>query len=253
MSGIEPHQDVDFLPIEYRQQHTRRQRLSQHIVVTVALAVLLAAAAGAQAYWRQHVQRQMDELVPQYERAVAQTAELGKLQAELQVAQAEAQLLTYLRHPWPCTQVLAALVTPLPKAITFKEIKINREASKTDTVPSPPVDRQALEQQLAKLPRAGRDLKTLRDQFDRTLTVVSLLGVASDSAEVYRYLGELGKNPLLAKVNLVSLDNASIRPEDKLEFKLAVTVRPGYGQPDGPSGAATNSGTGAKPPEGGRP
>jgi Tfp pilus assembly protein PilN len=97
---------------------------------------------------------------------------------------------------------------------------------------------------LAKLPRAGRDLKALREQFDRATTVVSLSGLASDSDGVYRYLGELGRNRLFAKVDLVSLDNAANaanRREDRLEFKLSVVVRPGYGLPDGPAAPPPDS------------
>lgn len=253
MNNTFPPQDVDFLPNEYRHQHARRRRLSQEILGGVALVAVLVVAAGSQAYWGQHVRRQLAEVVPQYDRAVAQTEELNKLQAELQVAQAEAQLITYLRHPWPCTQLLSALVSPLPEAVAFREIRISREAGKIDIMAAPPVDRQTLEQQLAKLPRAGRDLKALRDQFDRSATVMSLAGVASDSRAVYQYLGELGKNRLLAKVDLVSLDNASNRPEDKLEFKLSVTARPGYGQPEGPTGPAPGMATGEPRAKGGRP
>lgn len=242
MTSIQPQQDVDFLPREFRQQHARRRELTQQILVGLTVVSVLAAAAGGQAWWRQRVARELAEVAPQYTRALAQADELTKLQAELQVAQAEAQLITYLRHPWPCTQLLSALVGPLPDSVTFREIRVIREPSKGDPFDrTPRPDRQTLEQQLAQLPRAGRDLKTLREQFDRAPTLVSLSGMATDSAAVYRYLGELSKNRLLAKVDLVSLDNASNRRDDKLEFKLAVVVRPGYGMPEGPTAPPTET------------
>lgn len=255
-NNLPQHQEVDFLPSEYRHQHARRRHFGQQVLIGAAVIGLLALAAGGQAWWRQRVRRELAELAPHYDRAMAQTAELGKLQTELQVAQTEAQLLTYLRHPWPCTQLLAALLAPLPETITFREIRISREASKGPGIidRTPRLDRQAQEQLLAKLPRAGRDLKALRDQFDRAATQVSLSGFASDSDAVYRYLGELGKNRLLAKVDLVSLDNASTasnRREDRLEFKLSLLVRPGYGLPDGPAAPPPEASAARAPRKGG--
>jgi hypothetical protein len=234
-STIPTHQEVDFLPREYRQQHARRRQLAGQFLVGVALVGLVAATAGGQAWWRHRVQRELDQVTPLYQTAVNQSGELSKLQAELEVAQAEAQLITYLRHPWPSSQLLSALVGPLPEAIAFREIRITHEPDKSPVLLGPRPDKQTLEQQLARLPKAGRDLKALREQFDRAPTLLSLSGLATDSDAVYRYLGELSKNRLLAKVELVSLDNAADRREDKLEFKLNVLVRPGYGLPDGPA------------------
>jgi Tfp pilus assembly protein PilN len=252
-------QDVDFLPPEYRQQHARRRKLGQQVLIGAIVVGLVAVASAGQACWAKRVRREMDALTPQCERVAAQTAELNKLQAELQVAQAEAQLLTYLRHPWPCTQLLAALTAPLPDSITFREIRIGRQANRAAELMdrAPRLDRQALEKMLAQLPRAGRDLKTLRDQCDHAPLAISLLGLASDSAAVYRYLDELSKHRLLAKVDLVSLENAS-HQQDQLEFKVAVLVRPGYGLPDGPKGlppetpAATRTASGGAT-KGGQP
>jgi Tfp pilus assembly protein PilN len=242
--------DVDFLPPEYRQQHARRRHIGQQVLIGSVVIGLVAMASAGQVYWAQNVRRELAALMPQCERVAAQTVELNKLQAELQVAQAEAQLLTYLRHPWPCTQLFAALTAPLPNTITFRELRITRSATKIDTPDrSPRLDRKAMEKLLAKLPRAGRDLKALREQCDTAPLSISLLGVASDSAAVYRYLGELNKNRLLAKVDLVSLENAS-QQEDQLEFKMALLVRSGYGQPNGPSGPPTEK---TVPAKGGQP
>ncbi len=252
MNPNTPHQqDIDFLPPEYRQQHERRRQLARQVLIGAAVVGFVAVAAAAQAYWAKNVRRELATLTPQCERVAAQTAELNKLQAELQVAQAEAQLLTYLRHPWPCTQLLAALTAPLPDTITFRELRINHGSSKAADAQDPAtrLDRKVLEKLLAQLPRAGRDLKALRELCDFTPISISLLGVASDSAAVYRYLNELSKNRLLAKVDLVSLENSS-HQEDHLEFKTAILVNPGYGQPNGPHGSSVEK---PAPAQGGKP
>jgi hypothetical protein len=213
---------------------------------------------AALACWQLHTGRaargELARLVPLYDQAVRQNAEIARLQAELQVVQAEAELITYLRHPWPRTQLLQAVVDPLPEAITLREVTIardsNRGAETMDRVPQ--FDRQTQEQTLAKLPRAARDLKTLREQFDRMPVVIRLVGSTGDDGAPHRYVAELGKNPLFVKADLVSLENATTDREGKLEFKAVVMIRPGYGLPDGPSAPPGNTLTAAPSDPGSR-
>ena len=238
-----PEHQVDFLPIEYHQQHELRRQVSHRILTIVLVVGLVAALASWQSHSGRVARGELAELVPQYDRAVRQDQELSKLQGELQVAQAEAELITYLRHPWPRTQLLRAVVDPLPEAITLREVTIARDANRgaetMDRVPQ--LDRQAQEQALAKLPPAARDLKALREQFDRVQVVISLSGATTDDSAPHRYVAELGKNPLFVKADLVSLENAAADREGKLEFKAVVVVRPGYGLSDGPAAPPENS------------
>jgi hypothetical protein len=238
-----PEYQVDFLPIEYHRRHELRRQTSHRILVGVVAVALVAALASWQLHAGRVARRELARLVPQYDQILRQNDEISKLQGELQVAQAEAELITYLLHPWPRTQLLRAVVDPLPDASMLREITIardsNRRAETMDRVPQ--LDRQAQEQALAKLPRAARDLKTLREQFDRMPVVIRLAGLTSDDGAPHRYVAELGKNPLFAKADLVSLDSAGGDREGKLEFKAVVMVRPGYGLPDGPAAPPGNT------------
>ena len=247
-----PQHEIDFLPIEYRQQHDLRRQVSQRIAIGVLVAGLLAGLAAWQSHSGRAARRELAAVVPQYDQAVRQREELSKLQAELQVAQAEAELITYLRHPWPRTQLLRALVDPLPKVITLHEVTIARDANRgaelMDRVPQ--FDRQAQEQQLAKLAPAARDLKALREQFDRVQVMISLSGTTTDDGAPHRYVAELGKNRLFAKADLVSLENAGADREGKLQFKAVVVVRPGYGLPEGPPAPPASAMTQRQPTAG---
>ena len=81
---------------------------------------------------------------------------------------AGAELYTYLRHPWPRTQLFSALLRPLPEEITFLQVQIFRQPAAGgkagNILPNAgqagnlPRDTKAEEEKLKLLPAAGRDL-----------------------------------------------------------------------------------------------
>jgi Tfp pilus assembly protein PilN len=243
-------QDIDFLPLEYRQQHQRRQVQPWRVVVVAAFVALLAGAALAQHTRRQYVAGQLAAVRPQYEEALRQEGSRAELQAELQSAQCGAELLTYLRHPWPRTQLLAAALAPLPPEITLQQLHIARETPghQPATEQRSRADKKAEEEKIAKLPPAARDLKRLREEFDRTQVTVRLTGTTTDSAALHRYLGVLGKQELFAKAELRSIERVEGNQAGSLRFHATLTARPGYGQPGGPAKAEKRGGS--KPPAG---
>ncbi len=176
-----------------------QQRQSQpwQIVAAVAIVGLVAAAALTQNHRRRSVQDELAIITPAYEAAVNQQNRLADVQARLKAAKAGAELYTYLRHPWPRTQLLTALVAPLPKEITLQQVQILREAP-TAAPPAevrPPVDKKTEEEKLKSLPPAERDLAKLRARLDPLQTVVILAGTATESrraAPLHRRLGRHG-------------------------------------------------------------
>ena len=96
-------------------------------------------------------------------------------------------------------------------------------------------EREAQEKRLASLPPAGQDLDRLRQECDGQKTVVTLVGVTRDSAALHRYLAELGRVDLFDKVDLRSMETDSSDRVARIQFTAMVIVRPGYGQPGGPT------------------
>jgi hypothetical protein len=236
-------QHIDFLPVQYRQRDVRRQLQPRRIVVVIVFAALLAAAVVSQQDRKRQAEKQLAAIQPQYDLAIRQNRKLAEVWAELDTARNAAELFTYLRHPWPRTQILAALLAPLPEAITLETLQIAPEVSGGRRQGSgsrgQAADHQSAisnQQSLDKLPPAARDLKRLRDEFDNAKTVVTISGITSDSAALYRYLGGLGGTSLFTRANLNSLDSAENEPAGALRFRATLVVRPGYGQPGGPTG-----------------
>lgn len=239
-------QQIDFLPAEYRQKHAQKRGRSWRLIVMLGLATSVLTAAWSQHQSRCRVEEELEAIVPRYEAAVGQNAELAELQSQLCLAQADAELLTYLRHPWPRTQILAAVLAPLSDDITFEKLHISREATSGSQSAErlSRTERQAEEEKTAKLPPAARDLKLLRGQIDQSRTVVIISGVTTESAALYRYLGELGKTALFAKCELESIESVE-NDGGTLRFNATLVVRPGYGQPGGPSGPKPGADTSA--------
>ncbi|MEE8452856.1 MAG: hypothetical protein V3R99_13105 [Thermoguttaceae bacterium] len=235
-------QDIDFLPDQYRRKNRRRQSQPSRIGIIVAFAALLIGAVSLQYYQRRQAQRQLAELLPQYDLAMSQNEQLAEISGRLRATVASAQLFTYLRHPWPRTQLLDALLAPLPEEITFERLQIvggvppSLAAARRQST----ADNRAKEAEIAALPSAARDLRQLRDQFDAMETIVHLSGTTTRSSALHGYLSELGNAPLFSAVELESIESLEAEP-NTLQFDAAVVVRPGYGQPGGPATSTTDT------------
>jgi hypothetical protein len=224
-----PVQEIDFLPTECRQLHQQR-RSEPWLVATALLIVGLVAAAAAVQHWRRHcVRGALADIAPTYQGAVDLHERLAEVQHRLAQVEASAELHMYLRHPWPRTQLLAALVRLLPDGIALRQVEIQ---------PGPPraASEKAAPQSLESLAPAGRDLLKLRSRVDAAPTVVQLSGVAAESAVLHRYLGDLDALEIFEKAELDFFRSADDgRGGQVLEFRAVLAVQPGYGQPGGPA------------------
>ncbi|HUT09061.1 MAG TPA: hypothetical protein VMY42_01065 [Thermoguttaceae bacterium] len=237
-------QDIDFLPAQYHRQHASRQSQPWRIVVVAAFVALLGGAIFAQYRLERGVEDELAAIAPQHDLAVAQNDRLTEFQSQLKAKHDTAALYTYLRHPWPRTQLLAALIAPLPDEIDFRQVQITRGEKPQEAEPTERRSRsetKAEEEKDKLLPPAERDLKRLRQQYDKMQTLILLSGTASESAALHRYLGALGAGSLFAKVELDSIESVATGQSNQLEFHATLIVRPGYGQADGPSGPPKNA------------
>lgn len=230
-------QNIDFLPAEYHQKHARRQSQPWRIVVLAGFVALTASAAFSQFQHRRHVAADLKAIIPQYEEAVRQKGELTEVQSELQAAENEAELLTYLRHCWPRTQLLAALIDPLPDEVTLERLQITREKPEKQGLAEERPRKQGLAgpQNDQPVAPAVADLKRLRQKFDEMTTVMLISGITTDSLALYRYLGALDNSSLFSKAELESSETADGQDGRTEQFQAKLVVRQGYGKPGGPA------------------
>ncbi|HID75750.1 MAG TPA: hypothetical protein EYP56_07110 [Planctomycetaceae bacterium] len=228
---------IDFLPADYRRQYTQQRLRLWRLAALLAAGVLVVAATAGQRLRRASLERQLAALAPQYAQAEKLNAQLAESQLALVRAEAQAALWTYLQHPWPRTQLLDALLRPLPDAVSFQSVTIGREGEPGGQPEAEMGDAfapAATERSANTVPPAAEDLDELRRQFDRRPTTIILSGRAADSQSLYRYLDQLARDPLVAKIELQSIEAESAQRGASLRFSARILIRPGYGQPGGP-------------------
>lgn len=234
--------NVDFLPACYREKHAHRKTQAWRGIVVAAFGALLAAGWLGQLEIRSLVQTQLDDVRRQYDHVTEQGKKIAALQNELREARAEAELLTYLRHPWPRTQLLAAIAAPLTDAITLRKLTIHQEEAAASLLAGLPAqnmaapagaaaDAKAAE---AALPPAERTLKRLRAALDEAPLTVTLEGVCRDSASLHVYMGKLAESDWFSEAELRSVDRLANEERAALRFVARLVVRPGYGHPKHP-------------------
>ena len=222
--------NIDFLPTEYRQRVRQRRSQSWGSVVAAAMVGLVAAAAITQHYRWRRVRADLDDVTPAYVAAVNVQSRLAEVQRQLDQARACMELYTYLRHPWPRTQLLAAMLGPLPDEITLQQVQILGEPAGVSSPAEarPAVEAKTQEASPASLLPAQRDLAKLRDRMDSARTMMILTGTAAGSSALHRYLGELDAVEIFDKAELDWFE--SVDGGKSLRFQIVLGVQPGYGQ-----------------------
>ncbi len=229
--------DIDFLPAQYHRRQARKRSQPWQVIVVLSFVALVAAAAVGQ--YRRHgvLRAKLQTIEPQYEQAVAMREQVAARQKTLQQSRAEAALLTYLRHPWPRTQLLRAIVDPLPDAIVLNRLEISNERRAAQGRPERPRSREKDDDKSrAMLTPAERDLAALRQQVDSVETMIRISGTTGDGAALHRYVGQLARGSLFRRAELESIESFEGGNGHTVRFQASVAVRPGYGQPGGPTG-----------------
>jgi hypothetical protein len=224
--------DIDFLPIQYHQKNAYRHAKPWQIIVVTSFLGLVAVVTISQYVHRQFVARQLSDLTPAYGMALGQMLQLTNVQTQLKQMEKEAELITYLHHPWPRSQLLSAFISRLPEEITLQQLQITVEADNAPGSPDHPptvVVGNSAEQQKS-IPPAERDLQTLQNQFNRKRTVIILNGTTTDSAQLHHFLNDIPTDSLFSKAELCSITNVNDGSGMAIQFQAKLVVKPGYCQ-----------------------
>jgi Tfp pilus assembly protein PilN len=178
--------------------------------------------------WRQQrALRAAEESLAALERpsllATAEHQELARLHADLQAAQAEAQLQTYLGSSWPRSRIVSAVIAPLPAAVTLRELRVVRESAAAG--PAPRSESPGPLPAADPRPAATRDLEQLLGEAARGPEVVTLSGRTTDLGELHLYLAALARQDVFAKVALGSIRRVSEDARGGAEFTARLVVR----------------------------
>lgn len=237
--------DIDFLPASYREQGAKRKTGLWRLLVVAVFGSALVPTGMYQRRLKQEAEIHLAHLESLYPAAMARNAELSSQQSKLAAVQTAAELATYLRHPWPRTQILAAIAQPLPDTLTLHDLQILRE-NVSGAAAAPPSPNNATP--AAPTNPVAADLERLRNERESTRLVVAIGGATSEVGALHEYLGKLAGNRLFQKVELGSIESSPAGDHGLAKFSVRIIVRPAPGQPGAPpppqvAAAATPGGT----------
>lgn len=228
---------IDFLPLEYREATVKRSTNAWRVVVLIAFGSLFLFATYFQQKYRWRVEADLLQIEPIHASAQKLAATLTAEQARLPALESEAELFTYLRHPWPRTQCLHAILKQVPKPIRLTSLALRFEMPER---PQEEAAQSSKEAPVDKTPSPARDLKRLRSELDAGRWVISLEGTTTDLAELHIYLAALEGEKLFDEVDLISIETHSANDAAGARFAARIALIPGYGQPGGPRPSATD-------------
>ncbi|MDH3716565.1 MAG: PilN domain-containing protein [Planctomycetota bacterium] len=222
-------QQIDFLPAHYHEEYARRRTQASRILVICIFAAALPTASLYQYRLRLSVDRQLAEIDQHHSESQADALRLARLNGKLSEENAMAQLAVFLKHPWPHTQILAAIIEPLPESMSLDEVIIHRDKTATK---GPATEKGTGKKAATTMLPAAEDLQTLKKQAEGRL-VVRLTGLSVDSRQLHDYLSSLGRHQLFTQVELDSMESEPSRDGQKsiARFEAHLVVQPGYGMP----------------------
>ncbi len=225
--------ELDFLPPEYREKNAIHNARLCQIAMAFGFGAIIILAAGFQFAIYRSAQQELTRISAQYDDAIAKTSQLVALRSKVDQNRQFANLYTYLKYPWPRTQMLAEIAKDLPPQVTLRELTIIEETSKLRArsgvvavgVKSQPATGQT---------PAKADLDLLRSQQDRSRAEIQISGTTTDSGAVHLFVMALNGTPLFESAKLYSMEAVTGSKQAQSNFFIRLTARPGYGQPGGP-------------------
>ncbi|MCE9528238.1 MAG: PilN domain-containing protein [Planctomycetales bacterium] len=230
--------NIDFLPDHYHHQRMLGHSRLCWMGVASLFALAIAGTASGQWYLRQTLDAQLRLVEPKYVIAQQRQAEIAKVMENGKRAEELAALYIYLEHPWPRTQLLAAIAQPLTPSIQLTSLNLidQTEATLVARGEERDTNHSNVEGEKPKQLTPQSVLARLRGEHDHQRTILELSGETENTKDLHEYVDCLAKSPLFASASLKGLESGS---EDKAKkssrFEIRVVVRPGYGQPGAPS------------------
>ena len=230
--------NIDFLPDVYRQRRILRHARHCWMAVAMLFGLAIAGAASGQWYFRCSLAAQLQVVEPQLAISQQRQAEITQLEESQKRTEELAALYLYLEHPWPRTQLLAAVARSLPPSIQLTDLRMLEQADSGTVARGEGGDtnRSIGEGEKAEKPTPTSVLSMLRAEHDRQVLILELSGQAANSKELHEFVDSLAKSPLIASASLKGLEaGGEAMEKGASKFHVRAVVRPGYGQPGAPA------------------
>jgi len=220
--------DIDFLPEGYQRQHGGQGSFTGSVVVTVLCISLLLIATVLQLGIRWKLASQLEEVTRQHKAAIEQTKTLARLREEKRNLDLQAELLTYLRKPWPRSVVLVQIAEAVPESTVLTSLEFRRVTTAAHRTTSRQASADASTDPQETTNGFAADLATLRAYLDGGPTVVTVEGLTQDVEKLHaQFLRRLNEARAFERAELHSVDRQpqSDPPVSRFNIELALHQR----------------------------
>jgi hypothetical protein len=225
---------IDFLPPRYREARAARQSRWWGGVVIVAFGGLVGAAGVGQWLVQYRTRGDIQAADVEYNAAMSAQQKLEQTKKQSHDVNFEAELFTYLRHPWPRTQVMRRVTQALPNEVMIERMRIGREECKPKEQLTvgviKPADAAAQKAAADASTPVEKDLKRLREECDSRRMIVELTGYTTDLTALHVYLNTLASEAMFAQAELTSIQSVEKASERRSQFTARLVLAPGHGQ-----------------------
>ncbi|MHC2066832.1 hypothetical protein ACYFX5_05135 [Bremerella sp. T1] len=194
--------EIEFLPKKYRE---KRKRDTSHISRLLLLVVVAAGMSVMLLYQLaslHSVNHQLAEVEEHHERVSKLMQEVELKRIEVAQKRHHANLLTFLDHPFPKSQVIATIANPLPVEITITRIQLATPISQVkNSRPATEKGKAAPQGHPMEL-----DLKQLLGETSQRRCVIELEGTTDDTSCLYTFLAELHQADIVESAKIESID-----------------------------------------------
>lgn len=217
--------EIEFLPKKYREKRKGHNFQVSRILLIVILVASMSAVLLYQLAALHSVNLQVAALDGQHEKVMQLMQEVELRRAEVAVKRHHAKLLTFLDHPYPKSQIIAAIANPLPTEITITRLQVSVEQMAGNHA-KPPSEKG---KEAPKGHPMELDLKQLIDETKARRCTVEVEGTTDDTSCLYTFLASLHQAEIIESAKIESID-----PHQKTDgsefsnFTAHVKIKRGY-------------------------
>ncbi|PQO25988.1 hypothetical protein C5Y96_21290 [Blastopirellula marina] len=217
--------EIEFLPKKYREKRKSHNFQVSRLLLIVVIVAGMSAVLLYQLASLHAVNLQVSALDSQHEKIMQLMQEVERSRAEVAVKRHHAKLQTFLDHPYPKSQIIAAIANPLPTEITITRLQVTVEQLAATSAKPPSEKGKSVPQGHPMV----LDLKQLIGEAKAHRCTVEVEGTTDDTSCLYTFLASLHQAEIIESAKIESID-----PHQKSDgsefsnFTAHVKVKRGY-------------------------
>lgn len=224
--------NTSFLPEDYVQRRTeaRTNLLTLSLFAVVLLGVVGAFLVTNRAW--NTIRLEQEAINVEYTQEAAKIDQLKELERQREQMIEKAEITAALIERVPRSVLLAEIINRMPGEVTVLELEL--KSTRVDPAPPPAPAAQGQPAKIAPKVRslmdtgqgAAADAEASKIRAPKYESAMRIVGVSRANEQIADYLQSLKSSPLLSRVELAYINEATIDKQAFRKFEVLATIRP---------------------------